>query len=268
MIYINYFILLILVILCDYIVLSISKSLSSIQVSNKPELIKIVTNEISCKEALRKHEFCSGIILLHEHVGSLQSSCCQLSENTLTLLNQPTLLPNFDNDQITLNLDSDLSNTNSVVDSLLPKELSTDEWLKDNLASTIDLFRNVKYISKESNPTVICRLALMSSVRCPKWHEDYVNLRLIKTYYGKGTEWTLPDDSSIRFNNWIRSHIDLDLTVSNDKIQRLDTGDAFIMSGRYHVDKYGEKVVPILHRSPPDYSEVDHRRLLFTITLP
>ena len=31
---------------------------------------------------------------------------------------------------------------------------------------------------------ISCRLALINGIRCPKWHEDNVNLRLIKTYYG------------------------------------------------------------------------------------
>lgn len=112
---------------------------------------------------------------------------------------------------------------------------------------------------------VTCRLASMNGVRCPKWHEDYVNFRLIKTYFGAGTAWTDPGNLHLRFKNFLRSVVDKEINVDDEiDIVHANTGDVMVIAGRKR-SEFVKGAVPVLHRSP--ISDVDLRRLLFTITV-
>jgi Protein of unknown function (DUF1826) len=110
---------------------------------------------------------------------------------------------------------------------------------------------------------ISCRLALINGIRCPKWHEDNVNLRLIKTYYGVGTDWVDPSDVTVRMNNYFRSLMDWDLEVKDKKkIKSARVDDILLISGKASPDS---SIVPVLHRSPL-VPESD-RRLLLTVTI-
>lgn len=110
---------------------------------------------------------------------------------------------------------------------------------------------------------ISCRLALVNGIRCPKWHEDNVNLRLIKTYYGVGTDWVDPSDVTVRMNNYFRSLMDWDLEVKDKKkIKSARVDDILLISGKASPDS---SIVPVLHRSPV-VPESD-RRLLLTVTI-
>ena len=113
------------------------------------------------------------------------------------------------------------------------------------------------------NDHISCRLALINGIRCPKWHEDNVNLRLIKTYYGVGTDWVDPSDVGVRMNNYFRSLMDWDLEVKDKKkIKSARVDDILLISGKASPDS---RIVPVLHRSPL-VPESD-RRLLLTVTI-
>jgi len=115
------------------------------------------------------------------------------------------------------------------------------------------------------NDKIICRLAVVNGVRCPKWHEDYVDMRLIKSYFGQGTDWIDPNNQMIRFQNYIRSWFDMDLKVSDrNDIIHSNCGDVLIIPGRNRHRKIPGSV-PVLHRSP--ITNISSKRLLFTVTL-
>lgn len=145
------------------------------------------------------------------------------------------------------------------VSALVPSPFSQNENLVNDVTSMIKLLADFSL----PDDNMSCRLALINGVRCPKWHEDTVKMRLIKTYYGRGTEWADPNDLMIRANNHIRSMMDWDLEVKDEtKIRGAQVNDILIISGKNIEDA---SLVPVLHRSPP-VRETD-RRLLFTVTI-
>lgn len=146
--------------------------------------------------------------------------------------------------------------TSSVI---LPQTFLQMDRFREDLSDMIDLA--AKYAVPGDN--ISCRLALINGVRCPKWHEDSVKVRLIKTYYGQGTEWVDPSDLAIRANNCFRSFMDWDLEVKDEKkIKAARANDILIISGKMLEDS---SVVPVLHRSPRVHET--ERRLLFTVTI-
>jgi hypothetical protein len=145
------------------------------------------------------------------------------------------------------------------ISALVPPPLNENENLISDVTSMIKLLADFSL----PDDNMSCRLALINGVRCPKWHEDTVKIRLIKTYYGRGTEWADPSDILIRANNHVRSMMDWDLEVKDKtKIRGAEVNDILIISGKNIEDS---SVVPVLHRSP-QVRETD-RRLLFTVTI-
>ena len=146
-----------------------------------------------------------------------------------------------------------------ILDGIFPSVLLNIDRLRNDAT---DLIMSMTALSLHSE-TISCRLALINGVRCPKWHEDYVKIRLLKTYHGVGTEWVDPSDLGIRAMNQLRSAMDWDLDVKDErKIKRALVNDVLIISGRNREDSV---IIPVLHRSPP-VVESD-RRLLLTITI-
>ena len=133
------------------------------------------------------------------------------------------------------------------------------------MTSMIELMR----LTACEHDAVTCRLQLLEGIRCPKWHEDHVKLRLIKTYCGQGTDWVDPDDKVIRAANALRSQMDWDLKVDDEsKINQASAGDVLIITGRKReIVNDGKTInpVPVLHRSP--LVNKNSRRLLFTVTV-
>jgi hypothetical protein len=132
----------------------------------------------------------------------------------------------------------------------------------DDMNSLVDGMR----LACNNGDTLACRLAVISGIRCPKWHEDHVDLRLIKSYYGDGTEWINPNDNNIRFIHFVRSSV-LGLDIDNLKrrdIHQCEVGDALIIPGKRRRLKV-PRALPVLHRSP--IVSPSSRRLLFTVTI-
>lgn len=130
----------------------------------------------------------------------------------------------------------------------------------DAASNVIDDMKQLAQIMLSFNLPITCRLALMQGVRCPQWHEDYVRLRLIKSYLGFGTDWVDPGDKIVRLTNWINAQLDRPLTVPPEKLRHAKEGDILVLAGRRH-----ENGVPVLHRSP--ISSTLERRLLYTVTI-
>ena len=116
-----------------------------------------------------------------------------------------------------------------------------------------------------SDLKLTCRLSLITSTKCPKWHEDNVNYRLLKTYMGRGTEYVDTKHTHIRLLNAILCHFDRNLTVfPSFLIHATSPGDVLIMRGKKGVTS--SSTVPVLHRSPAECSAT-YPRLLLTITI-
>lgn len=130
----------------------------------------------------------------------------------------------------------------------------------------VALAKVLSLAARSSDDRIHCRLHLMDSVRCPKWHEDDVECRLFKTYYGHGTQFVDPDDKIVRFENYIRSIFNQDRTVSDHfKVDQIVGGDVFLMSGKKRATRVPHSI-PVLHRSPLEVDKT-RRRLLYTVTL-
>jgi hypothetical protein len=142
-----------------------------------------------------------------------------------------------------------------------------------------------------SSPTITCRLAIVHGVRCSKWHEDNVYMRLIKSYYGPGADWIHPSHTIVRLENYFRGLCDMDLSVRYPMwIQHAKCLDILIINGKkrrtkkwplhgikegpLHGIKEGIKgwtsgedyqSLPVLHRSP--VVDLKSKRLLYTVTI-
>ena len=146
------------------------------------------------------------------------------------------------------------------IESLIPTNLLATE--KDRRQLVDDLHTNLRMIQPlaADDDKITCRLTLLEGVRCPKWHQDNVKIRLLKTYVGKGTEFVAPDDFIVRFLNFFRSLFDQDLDVDPFKVQRARAGDVLIIRG-----KAENQEAAVLHRSPP--AAEGEKRLLYSVTI-
>ena len=163
----------------------------------------------------------------------------------------------FDHRTNFLAQDNDCSD---LLQSLIPPTLMASEHDRKRLLD--DMHTNMLMIQQQAaaDDEITCRLTLLEGVRCPKWHQDNVKIRLLKTYVGQGTEFVNPNDLSVRFLNYVRGLFDQDLDVNPNKIQRARAGDVLIIRGK--VENQGTSV---LHRSPP--ASDGERRLLYTVTV-
>lgn len=155
-------------------------------------------------------------------------------------------------------IDSFESDFDFKIRSLLSLHINDEDLVEDMK----QLVTAMQLTCTEGENNFTCRLTSMRSSRCPKWHEDYVERRLLKTYYGQGTEWYNPGDHLTRFLNYLRRKADLPLDIYDEKQRyRSNAGDVLVISGRL----CGQKCVPVLHRSP--IGNGTENRLLFTITV-
>lgn len=115
-----------------------------------------------------------------------------------------------------------------------------------------------------------CRLTLVTSVKCPKWHEDNVQFRLLQTLYGVGTQWVHPSRVEVRVLNYLlREVLDHEAFVPSHLIASVPCGDVLIMRGKrgcYQKSRRGLMSAPVLHRSPICTEEAP--RLLLSISIP
>jgi hypothetical protein len=156
---------------------------------------------------------------------------------------------------------TDTHSDRKLIQSLLPPNFEDEaDGLIENMQQLADL---MLFQKKKS---ITCRLQLMHGIRCPKWHEDYVHLRLLQCYLGSGTEWVSPSNILIRILNNLLRFLDADnLTVLHPNfIVQAETQEILIFAGR-KCQIPGS--LPVLHRSPP-MSSANDKRLLFTISIP
>eukprot|EP01039_Chlorochromonas_danica_P004201 gene4201-4615_t len=140
------------------------------------------------------------------------------------------------------------------------EEEETVQCILNDMTRLISIMQNALVLPKDR---LTCRLNLMDQTRCPKWHEDHVDMRLVKTYYGPSTQWVDPSDVNIRNANNLRAMAGLDLIAPEEAIHCC-TNDVVVMAGKKR-SEYVENAVPVLHRSP--ILPMGVKRLLFTITV-
>lgn len=150
-------------------------------------------------------------------------------------------------------------------------ELLIPEYLRNVHNLTHDIYNHLNMMKSLKLPgeKLSCRFNMFNGRRCPKWHEDNVKFRLLKTYVGPGTEWVDPGYIDVRLLNFGRKIMDLDLCVDDrSKIEKLCTGDALIMRGKHKLETE-PKALPVLHRSPTlsGHETCSITRVLLTISI-
>lgn len=86
--------------------------------------------------------------------------------------------------------------------------------------------------------------------RCRRFHHDYVQLRLVTTYAGPGTEWA-PErdvDREAMAREWCCVDDANRAIVAPERVRHADVGDVLILKGAHHRTSAGKGAV---HRSPP-----------------
>jgi hypothetical protein len=94
--------------------------------------------------------------------------------------------------------------------------------------------------------SVRIRLEVINTNACRKVHADYTDLRLITTYWGKGTDY-----------------VPFGLDPLEDNLVRLAAGDVALFKGRL----FSEDHAPCFHRSPP-VGDTKEQRLVLVIDTP
>ena len=133
-----------------------------------------------------------------------------------------------------------LEDIESMLNRIIPSKLKNNNffyfWLKD-MANITSVFSQ---IIKEKS---IC-LALETSRGCKRYHIDNVPMRLLVTYYGRGTEW-LPSDAA-DYDAYYSGKNNKKILINSAKKKFLKKWDIAIFKGqKYKTNKRG-----ILHRTP------------------
>lgn len=100
------------------------------------------------------------------------------------------------------------------------------EWQAALIADIHDLARRFALLMDVDRLNI--RLEPVTDDACRRFHADYVRVRLITTYHGPGTEWTLRQEGE------------------TGRIHRMDTGHVGVFKGLDWAPK-----LRVLHRSPP-----------------
>ncbi|SIN82772.1 Protein of unknown function [Parasphingorhabdus marina DSM 22363] len=120
-----------------------------------------------------------------------------------------------------------------------PQGSARQELVKD-VVMLCDVFRELT-----SCPVIEIRLELVTGNSCWKFHCDYVEMRLITTYAGRGTQW-LDRRNADRLTRGL----------DPETIHELRPGDVGLFKGRLG---NGD---PAIHRSPPIEGTGEQRLLL------
>lgn len=216
----------------------ITKKQTVRRVSNHQDYLNYITNEFD------------GVLLWNDNQNLCgihydQIACCL---ETVTNFDQQLTIPIVNNQKQSLL-------------SLIPNSFPGD--LTDQIVT--DISQLAESLKPIGGAELVCRMAIIDGVRCPKWHEDYVNVRLLKSYYGAGTEWIEPNNSAVNLLRKYFSAVDQDIVLPTNFVQHTGCGDVLLINGK----KRGASVSgarPVLHRSPPN--EVGSKRLLLSITIP
>ena len=147
-----------------------------------------------------------------------------------------------------LNINKKISKTNGlydircILDETVSKNIKNnefyDKWLVD-MASVCEFFCNVLNENSLS-------YSLETSRSCKRYHIDNVPMRLLVTYYGKGTEW-LPSYAS-NYDAYFSGKGNNKIVKIKKKEQFIDNWNIAIFRG--NKNKGGEK--GILHRTPDE----------------
>jgi hypothetical protein len=147
-------------------------------------------------------------------------------------------------------------------DGLLPEEArmlpGAADWLAD-LAWAVDIFRDL------FEPEAVgLRLRILDKTMCPRFHVDFVPVRLVCTYGGVGTEW-LPDEavdrSKLGHGVSGKSDAESGLILDDGAIRRMPTYALGLMKGGHW---QGRENGGAVHRSPRP-TPAQPRRLLLTL---
>jgi hypothetical protein len=110
------------------------------------------------------------------------------------------------------------------------------KWIKD-MSEICILYFDI--INKNS-----LNFSLKTSRGCKRYHIDNVPMRLLVTYYGKGTEWLHPDACNyLAYNNGEKNN---KIIKKNAEKKYLNNWDIAIFKGK----KYSSEGKGILHRTP------------------
>lgn len=183
-------------------------------------------------------------------------------DNLLGYSNLAELVHKTDEFDSSIRIPHSCQDVDSLVQTLLPASWNIDDaatFLKNDIAQLVNL---MSLTLAQPTDSLTCRLNLMRQTRCPMWHEDYVDIRLIKTYCGVGTDYVDPSDVFVRLRNWIfgMGGENLSVPAQPASMHSARAGDTLVLSGRNRNMRFA---VPVLHRSP----NTEEPRLLFSVTL-
>ncbi|MEM8917237.1 MAG: DUF1826 domain-containing protein [Pseudomonadota bacterium] len=116
----------------------------------------------------------------------------------------------------------------------------TRQELVEDMLTLCQLFRDLT-----ACPSIEVRLEVVTGDSCWKFHCDYVEMRLITTYHGRGTQW-LDQRNADRLTDGLEPEV----------INELRTGDVGLFKGRLG------NGLPAIHRSPPIDGTGEKRLLL------
>ncbi|MEP3225635.1 MAG: DUF1826 domain-containing protein [Parasphingorhabdus sp.] len=150
-------------------------------------------------------------------------------------------------------LDSNIENVRVTVPASDPETMLRSEmdqcgfpksaasaFLIEDILDLCELFgKTVHY------PKIEIRVELVTGNSCWKFHSDYVEIRLITTYIGRGTQWIDQYDID-RISDGLEP---LD-------INELEPGDVGLFKGKLNNNQ------PVIHRSPPIDGSGEKRLLL------
>ena len=112
--------------------------------------------------------------------------------------------------------------------------------LVNDILTLCGIFRDLT-----ASPSIEIRLEIVSGNSCWKFHSDYVEMRLISAYLGRGTQWINIRDAERVANG-----------LEPEAINELGSGDVGLFKGRIGTNQ------PAIHRSPPINGSGEKRLLL------
>jgi hypothetical protein len=126
-------------------------------------------------------------------------------------------------------------------------------WLVDDIEMLAAVFARVA-----GKRRIRLRLTTVRDAGCEKFHADTLELRLLCTYAGPGTEWVEP--SAVKASQLARAGGSVEeanrLIVPEGKIRVMDTGAVALFKGRLYPDHSG---LGLVHRSAPVCCIRDYR---------
>ena len=151
----------------------------------------------------------------------------------------------------------------NIVQTVAANEASS-EWLSTELSEMgelrADAARWIEVMADLTGASRIgVRLTRADTAMCPRFHVDFVGLRLVTTYSGPGTEFL--DGAEVLRQESPRPGGAPNLEVrSRDAIQAAGVGDVVLLKGEGWPGNEGRGAV---HRSP--FTTASHPRLLLTL---